>query len=68
MLLDHTARRIIAMLQQDGRCANTVIARELGVSEKTIEFHRARIMQRLGVRTREELFAICRAPGAVLPQ
>ena len=48
--------------------AGRVIARELGVSEKTIEFHRARIMQRLGVRTREELFAICRAPGAVLPQ
>lgn len=40
MLLDHTARRIIAMLQQDGRCANTVIARELGVSEATV---RARI-------------------------
>jgi Lrp/AsnC family transcriptional regulator for asnA, asnC and gidA len=36
MLLDHTARRIIAMLQQDGRCPNTVIARELGVSEATV--------------------------------
>jgi FixJ family two-component response regulator len=40
-----------------------VIAAELGVSEKTIEFHRARLMQRLGVRTREELFAICRSSG-----
>jgi FixJ family two-component response regulator len=48
--------------------AGRVIARELGISEKTIEFHRARIMQRLGVRSREELFAICRAPGAPLPQ
>ncbi len=48
--------------------AGRVIARELGVSEKTIEFHRARIMQRLGVRNREELFAICRAPGTHLPQ
>ncbi len=39
-MLDHTARRIIAMLQQDGRCPNTVIARDLGVSEATV---RARI-------------------------
>ncbi len=40
MMLDHTARRIIAMLQEDGRCPNTVIARDLGVSEATV---RARI-------------------------
>ena len=39
-MLDHTARRIIAMLQEDGRCPNTVIARDLGVSEATV---RARI-------------------------
>jgi Lrp/AsnC family transcriptional regulator, regulator for asnA, asnC and gidA len=45
MLLDHTARRIIAMLQEDGRCPNTVIARDLGVSEATV---RARIE---GLRT-----------------
>jgi len=40
MLLDHTARRIVAMLQEDGRCPNTVIARDLGISEATV---RARI-------------------------
>ena len=40
MMLDHTARRIIAMLQEDGRSPNTVIARDLGVSEATV---RARI-------------------------
>jgi Lrp/AsnC family transcriptional regulator, regulator for asnA, asnC and gidA len=39
-MLDHTARRIIAMLQRDGRTPNTVIARELGVSEATV---RARV-------------------------
>lgn len=48
--------------------AGRVIAIELGVSEKTIEFHRARLMRRLGVRTREELFALCRASGASLRQ
>jgi Lrp/AsnC family transcriptional regulator, regulator for asnA, asnC and gidA len=40
MTFDHTARRIIAMLQEDGRTPNTVIARELGISEATV---RARI-------------------------
>jgi len=39
-MLDLTARRIIAMLQRDGRTPNTVIARELGVSEATV---RARV-------------------------
>jgi FixJ family two-component response regulator len=35
-------------------------AEALGVSAKTIEFHRARIMQKLNVRTREELYRLCR--------
>lgn len=39
------------------------IAAELGVSGKTIEFHRARVMAKLGARTREQLFEICRARG-----
>jgi Lrp/AsnC family transcriptional regulator, regulator for asnA, asnC and gidA len=40
MEIDQTSRRIIAILQRDGRCPNTVIARELGVSEAAV---RARI-------------------------
>jgi Lrp/AsnC family transcriptional regulator, regulator for asnA, asnC and gidA len=40
MQIDKTSRQIIAMLQRDGRCPNTVIARALGVSEATV---RARI-------------------------
>ena len=35
------------------------IAEELAISVKTVEFHRARIMQRLGVRTAAELFRRC---------
>jgi RNA polymerase sigma factor (sigma-70 family) len=35
------------------------IAEELGISVKTVEFHRARIMQKLGVRTSAELFRRC---------
>jgi FixJ family two-component response regulator len=38
---------------------NRQIARELSISLKTVEFHRARIMQKLGVRTAAELFRRC---------
>src|SRR3954449_8780535 len=40
MEIDQTSRRLIAMLQRDGRCPNTVIARAVGISEATV---RARI-------------------------
>jgi FixJ family two-component response regulator len=35
------------------------IAGELAISVKTVEFHRARIMQKLGVRSAAELFRAC---------
>jgi FixJ family two-component response regulator len=38
---------------------NREIARELSISLKTVEFHRARIMQKLGVRSAAELFRRC---------
>jgi FixJ family two-component response regulator len=38
---------------------NRQIAEELSISLKTVEFHRARIMQKLGVRTAAELFRRC---------
>ena len=38
---------------------NRQIAEELGISLKTVEFHRARIMEKLGVRTAAELFRRC---------
>jgi Lrp/AsnC family transcriptional regulator for asnA, asnC and gidA len=38
--IDQVSRRIIAMLQRDGRVPNTVIARSLGISEAAV---RARI-------------------------
>ena len=40
MEIDRTSQRIIAILQRDGRCPNTVIAREVGISESAV---RARI-------------------------
>jgi Lrp/AsnC family transcriptional regulator for asnA, asnC and gidA len=40
MRIDATSRRIIAVLQRDGRAPNTAIAREVGISEAAV---RARI-------------------------
>jgi two-component system response regulator DctR len=42
---------------------NRQIAEELTISVKTVEFHRARIMQKLGVRTAAELFRRCLRVG-----
>ena len=39
------------------------IAEALYISVKTVEFHRARIMQKLGVRTAAELFRRCLGSG-----
>lgn len=44
---------------------NRQIAEELAISLKTVEFHRARIMQKLGVRTAAELFRRCLRSGLV---
>lgn len=35
------------------------VAEELHISARTVEFHRARIMQKLGVRSAAELFRVC---------
>jgi Lrp/AsnC family transcriptional regulator, regulator for asnA, asnC and gidA len=40
MRIDDTSRRILEILQHDGRCPNTVIARAVGISEAAV---RARI-------------------------
>lgn len=48
---DLTARQLeILRMVAQGRC-NKEIARDLEVSVKTVEFHRGRIMDRMGVRT-----------------
>ena len=44
----------------DGK-ASRQVAEELSISLKTVEFHRARIMQKLGVHSAAELFRLCLA-------
>jgi FixJ family two-component response regulator len=45
----------------DGKSSRQ-IGEELFISTKTVEFHRARIMDKLGVRSVAQLFRVCLAP------
>ena len=42
---------------------NKTIARDLGISPRTVEFHRAQLMERLGARTLPEAVLIAAAAG-----
>ena len=53
-----TRQREVLKRVLDGKPSRQ-IAEELAISVKTVEFHRARIMQKLGVRTAAELFRRC---------
>jgi FixJ family two-component response regulator len=44
----------VMTLVVDGQ-ANKVIAMDLGVSQRTVELHRARVMQKMSVRSLAEL-------------
>ena len=42
---------------------NKTIARDLGISPRTVELHRAHVMERLGARTLPEAVLIAAAAG-----
>lgn len=46
---------------------NKQIAAEFGTVEKTIKFHRANLMRKLGVRTVADLVRLAERAGAILP-
>lgn len=49
--------REVAALMIEG-CANKIIAARLGISVRTVETHRARLLEKLGVRTVPELMRL----------
>lgn len=55
--LTEREREVLARIL-DGK-PNRVVAEELFITLKTVEFHRARIMSKLGVRSAAELFRFC---------
>jgi two-component system, LuxR family, response regulator FixJ len=49
-------------------CANKVIALDLGVSQRTIELHRARVMHKMGVRSLADLVKVVGKIGPTMPE
>lgn len=58
-----TPRERQVMVQVCSGNANKVIAIELGISERTVELHRGRVMKKLGVRTVPELIRLREMAG-----
>ncbi len=58
--LDKTDRKILAILQQDGRLSNQEIAEQLAVSEPTVRAHVSNILGKLHLanRTQAALYAL----------
>jgi two-component system response regulator DctR len=55
--------REVMRLVVDGR-ANKLIADELGISVRTVEVHRARVFEKMNVKSAVELANLLRQPGA----
>jgi FixJ family two-component response regulator len=53
-----TPRETEVMLKVVDGCANKVIALDLGVSQRTVELHRARVMHKMGVRSLADLVRV----------
>jgi two-component system, LuxR family, response regulator FixJ len=45
--------------------ANKVIARELAISPRTVEIHRARVMEKMGAESLSQLVRMAMAAGVV---
>jgi DNA-binding NarL/FixJ family response regulator len=59
--LTERQRQILAMLANGSSTKN--IAKELNISMKTVEFHKANITRKLGVRTTSDLIRVALASG-----
>lgn len=67
-LLDQLSAREqeVAALMIEG-CANKIMAARLGISVRTVETHRARLLEKLGVRTVAELMRLWMLAGRASP-
>jgi len=60
-----TAReREVALLMAEGK-ASKVIARELGISDKTVQVHRHNTMEKLGLHSAAEVARLLMAGGEI---
>jgi two-component system, LuxR family, response regulator FixJ len=53
-----TPRELEVLVQVTGGCSNKEAGRNLGISPRTVEVHRARIMEKLGARNAADLVRI----------
>ncbi len=66
--VDLTARELEVLQRLAAGRRNSEIARELSVSENTVEFHIRHVLQKLGVRSRAEAVLQARRQGLVPPE
>jgi DNA-binding CsgD family transcriptional regulator len=53
------------LVQVTGGCSNKEAGRNLGISPRTVEVHRARIMEKLGAKNAADLVRIVLSQGQV---
>jgi PAS domain S-box-containing protein len=63
-----SAREREVLLGLLGGGTNKVIAKRMGISPRTVEIHRARVMERLGAKTVSELVVMATAAGLKPPE
>lgn len=61
LVLTVREREVLQMIARGNK--NKIIAVDLGISSRTVEFHRSNIMRKLGVQTQQDLFLYCAKAG-----
>ena len=62
--LDATDRRILSVLQKDGRISNADLAARLYIAPKTAAVHVSNVLAKLGMSSRNEVAAWARNEGS----
>ena len=64
-VVDDIDRSIVGQLRLNGRATNQQIADEIGLSVKTVESYRARLMKKLGLKERADLVRLAIEMGII---